>query len=414
MSEKESKIEVSIRQEAIPYSVVVRIPDKEIQPKFQEYWNSIKDKVSPSLTKGFRKSSKKKHLQSVSGITPETVASRLKGGLAELYGEVLRSVVVDSIKSNFNREILVLESLTYHVGSSDSEHAIKARFFPEPQVVFNDPEMIKNLEVEVPAGKFVDEVFVSRIESLKKENAKELDKEGAVEDGNAVVVDINAQIDGAIWEKGCLSKNKMIVTKDKVFPSALYENLLGMSVGEKKICTVTLANEFGPELEGKELVLSVHVRSVLLVLDPVLNDEFAKSKGFESLEDMQTKFRDQIQAQIKEHRDWQIINAALFKLIENSKMSPVPESWISMRCEEDVKKAEASSGEKKSDKEKEEVSAYTSMSSQRELIQVLTLKAYGQLVEIPLEEGEGLVKINGYLNRVKDFILKNAKVIEKL
>ena len=409
---KKEKEVVRIAPEALPYSVVARIPDSEIAPLLQAEWEKIKDNLPPQLTKGFRKGKKKQ------GVTPQVVASRLKGGMAELYAPLLRDMVRKRLESNFDKEILVLGPIEYGVqpNGETSEHVLSAIFYAEPVVLLSDDA--KELEITLPPSKKVDPLVESRLLKMQKDAITETPKppeKDFVETGDLVVLDVNSRFpDGEIWLLGCLKATKMVADESGIQPKGLLEHVLGMKSGDKKDCLFELDSQFG-ELAGKPISASLRVRSVLKRTIPSLDDEFAKTKGCETLSALKEKIRKEVEDQIKTYREYQIVNSAMLALLPKAKMGPIPRMWVELKVDERVNEHVARTGKETLIKQYGSIANMRenmAFEAQRDLLQILVLKGWGKLMGMEFQEGESLTRLGPYIDRVQKKLIEIVKVKE--
>lgn len=149
----------------------------------------------------------------------------------------------------------------------------------------------------------------------------------AVQAGDSVTLDYDVEVDGA--EKADLKqRNRTVeVGKGKLLEE-LDKALLGMSVGEKKDVAVTFGeNHPREELRNKAAVLKVSLTEHRETVLPALDDEFAKDAGYDSMDAMRTKLREQIENEAKERGEHELREAAINALVEKNPIA-VPPSLV--------------------------------------------------------------------------------------
>ncbi len=108
------------------------------------------------------------------------------------------------------------------------------------------------------------------------------------------------------------------------------ENLAGVRQDDEKDFTVEYAKDFTSEaLAGKTVHYKAKVKSVGIKETPELNDDWAKSldEGYESLADLRSKLRADLQTMAEANADARLRNDAVTNLIENNAFE-VPNTLI--------------------------------------------------------------------------------------
>jgi len=98
-------------------------------------------------------------------------------------------------------------------------------------------------------------------------------------------------VDGEAFEGGSGEGHHLELGAGQ-FIDGFEEQLRGAKVGDHVTVTVTFPEEYGaPNLAGKEAVFEVDVREIREKTDSVIDDEFAKMLGQESLDDLKVAIR---------------------------------------------------------------------------------------------------------------------------
>ena len=80
----------------------------------------------------------------------------------------------------------------------------------------------------------------------------------------------------------------------KSFIDNFEEQLVGYTKGQEGEITVKFPEEYhAPELAGKPAQFKVKINAIKQLREPQLNDEFAKELGYESLEDLKNKTKEE-------------------------------------------------------------------------------------------------------------------------
>ena len=134
----------------------------------------------------------------------------------------------------------------------------------------------KGIEVEQPTYTVEDADVNAEIEKEREKNARFVDVERAVENGDRVVIDYSGSVDGVQFDGGTAEEQTLVIGSNTFIPG-FEEQLIGMNVGEERDITVTFPEEYHAEnLAGKEAVFHIKLHNVQFKELPELDDEFAK------------------------------------------------------------------------------------------------------------------------------------------
>jgi trigger factor len=147
------------------------------------------------------------------------------------------------------------------------------------------------LEVTVPSAEVTDEDIDVQIDALRQRFATLTGVERAAQNGDFVVMDLAAAIDGKNIEEQQASDVSYEVGAGSVL-QGLDDALLGMAAGERKSFTTTLV---GGENAGEEAEVTIDVKSVKEKVLPELDDEFAQlASEFDTLDELRDSVREQV------------------------------------------------------------------------------------------------------------------------
>ena len=106
---------------------------------------------------------------------------------------------------------------------------------------------------------------------------------------------------------------------DELIEQSFSENLVGVEEDDEKEFSVEYPAEFSsPALAGRKVDYKAKVKSVGTLELPELDDEWVVSldEGFESLEDLRAKLREDMESVSKADADSRVRNDLIAKLIE--------------------------------------------------------------------------------------------------
>ena len=183
----------------------------------------------------------------------------------------------------------------------------------------------KGIEVEQPTYTVEDADVNAEIEKEREKNARFVDVERAVENGDRVVIDYSGSVDGVQFDGGTAEEQTLVIGSNTFIPG-FEEQLIGMNVGEERDITVTFTEEYHAEnLAGKEAVFHIKLHNVQFKELPELDDEFAKDVSeFDTLAELIADKRKKMEEQAAKNEKIAIENIALKTVCDNAEVE-VPE-----------------------------------------------------------------------------------------
>ena len=125
-------------------------------------------------------------------------------------------------------------------------------------------------------------------------------------DGDEVTIDFLGKLDGEPFEGGAAEDTQLVIGSNRFIPG-FEEQLKGAKVGEEKVLNVTFPEDYqAAHLAGKAVTFDVTVKAIKAEAPTVVDEDFAKRIGIESL--------DKLKELLKSNLDQQYANAARFKL----------------------------------------------------------------------------------------------------
>lgn len=259
-------------------------------------------------------------------------------GFASL--DVVRMRFKDEIRQDVMQEILpktITEAL-----QSNQQMPIT-----EPEVHLDDAENVKfngsqavNLHVhyevipEIPEPKYEGYELTRRVRPINdgeiEDYIAQRRDESAVlvpvedrkaQDGDTVIADLEGTFEGEPDAEPIKVEDLEVQLGDDLIEKSFSDNLQGVEEDEEKEFTVTYADDFSsPALAGKIVNYKAKVKSIGKIEKPELDDEWATSldEGFESLEDLRTKLREDLEKYAEGDADARLRVDAVNKLVEEN------------------------------------------------------------------------------------------------
>ncbi len=196
------------------------------------------------------------------------------------------------------------------------------------------------LEAVIPKLELTEEMVDRRLKQELEQNARLVDSEDAIKEGDIANIDYLGEVDGVPFDGGKDEGHDLVIGSGQFIPG-FEEGLIGKKKGEDVDVKVTFPEEYhAAELSGKEAVFHVQINHVRTKEYPALDDEFAKDVSeFDTLEE----FKDSIRKDLEKHIEAEILrqkqNGAVKALVDVSKVD-IPISMVMKRHYEERRELE--------------------------------------------------------------------------
>jgi trigger factor len=229
-----------------------------------------------------------------------------------------------------------------------------------------------------------------------------------VELGDLVTMDIQANVDGKPWlnHKGVLYE----VDKDSSSPvPGFASHLQGAEKNKERPFSLTIPDDYPiKEMHGKGGTFNVTVTEIKEKQLPELNDELAKSAGYDNLEDMRRKVADDLKAKAEARNRLELRQKALDALVEISEVNYPPileDEEITELIRNEAQRLgfrELTDYLKKANKTEEEIKQELRPIAKKRLIQSLVLGKLAEEEKIEISSSEVDNKIDEIANDAED------------
>ena len=277
-----------------------------------------------------------------------------------------------------------------------------------------DVKAIKDIKFDQYNVKIDESEADKRIKEISKNqpNFKEASPETKSKEGDLVVLDYNATVDGQSF-KGSEGKNTQLTLGKDLFLKGFDKQLIGVKKDDIKVVEAILPENF-PEknLANKKAEFSCKIISVKKPEETKIDDEFAKNLGAKDLQDLKKLISNQINDEYKNSLD-RLSKNQILKELEKFKVDEIPENLI----EEEVKILSQGMKEedaKKSRKNFEDV-------AKKRIKTGLILNEFGEQNQVKVNENELQAEIQkqirmmpGQEKMVMDFYQKNPSAVASL
>jgi len=308
--------------------VTVTVEADELKPFMERAASDISQKVK---IEGFRPGK----------ASYEVVAKRVgeMAILEEALPKVVRKQLVEIIQKE-SLETVGEPSVEVQKAAPGNETVFNAKLTLLPAVKkLADVADIKIAPKDVTVK---DEDLDRTMGELRKMQSIERDVDREVRKGDKATVDMSMAIDHVTVEGGATRGHGIYIDEPYYVPG-LNEQIIGMKKGEKKVFTLPFPKDhFNKMLKGKDVEFTVELKGVHEIVNPELDDDFAKKLGQESFEKLRTLLRKNLQdeADVKETQRQEI--AAIEELNRRSDIDEVPDLLVTNEARKMVHELEHS------------------------------------------------------------------------
>ena len=231
------------------------------------------------------------------GKVPVSVVKNRFG--KQVLGEVVRESVDNATKETMESSNLTASSQPkIEIVSFEEGEDLKAKLSVEIMPEFELPEL-SSLEIIRPVVEIKTKDIDEAVEKIAKENigTKPIKKNRPAKIGDTLVIDFLGKVDGAPFEGGEAKGHNLKLGSNSFIPG--FEDGLIGAIKDKPISIkVTFPEDYqAKNLAGKEAIFDTTVTEIKEDADLVINDEFAKTLGMESLELLKKAVSEQMKKQ---------------------------------------------------------------------------------------------------------------------
>ena len=186
----------------------------------------------------------------------------------------------------------------------------------------------------------------------RQRSFEDIEEQRGAATGEVLVVDFLGKVDDVAFEGGTASDVNVEIGGAGFIPG-FSEQLEGLAAGEARTINVTFPADYqAAELAGKNATFDVTAKALKRPLDPEVNDELAKTLGFEGLDEVRTAIRQQVQQEYDQLSRMRIKRDLLDALSEKADFE-APEGMVAGEFESIWQRVEADRKEGRQDDEDE-------------------------------------------------------------
>lgn len=287
--------------------VAIEVSGEELKNLKNEMLNEMLEELKNVKIDGFRKGHAPKD------VIMKTYKDKIK---EELFGRVLNSELKKAFEEN-NIEVLGQINVENH-SITDDKMTVEVTFDVKPN--FEVPQY-KGLNIEEESKEVTEKDVEDKLNSLVQREKKYVKSEKTVAELNDVAnIDFEGFVDGKAFAGG-KATNYNLVLGSHSFIDDFEDQIVGHNVNDEFDVNVVFPQEYhSEELKGKPALFKVKLNSIQEEKLPELNDEYAKSKGFDTLEEYKISIKEQLLTEAEKMAKDQKYEKIADKLVNETEM----------------------------------------------------------------------------------------------
>jgi len=263
---------------SIKKKIVVEIAAEQVTQEIEKAYQKI---AKTATVKGFRKGKVPRRL------IEQQYAPRMENDVVgSLINDSLYKAMIEN-KVNPVSQPQVVESAKLESGKP---FVYEAEVEIRPEVVAKD---YTGLTLEKEKFDFDESVVDERLNQLtESRSALEVTSRKKTREGDTIIIDFEGFIDDSAFENGTAKDHQLELGSGSFIPG-FEEQLIGMKREEEREVEVSFPESYGAkELAGKPAKFKVSLKEIKEKIAPKPNDDLAKEVGFDSLEDLKSRIRE--------------------------------------------------------------------------------------------------------------------------
>jgi trigger factor len=321
--------------EGLKHEFKVNVPASDLDAKADARLVDLKDKVRLN---GFRPGKVPvSHLKKVYGrsVMAETIDQTIRDANSQIFTERGYRLATEPKITMPTEEKEVEQILS---GKSDLTYTVSIEVVPAIQLAD-----FKSFKVEKPVAEVSDADVEEAIKRIADQNRTYVAKgEGAkAESGDRVTINFKGTIEGVPFEGGT-GENIQVTIGSNTFIPGFEEQLIGIAAGDTRTLKVSFPKNYASEkLAGQAAEFETTATLVEAPQQTVVDDEFAKTLGLESLDKLKQAARERLAAEFVGATRQRVKRALLDRLDESHRFEAPPSlvdqefdlMWTSIKAE---------------------------------------------------------------------------------
>jgi trigger factor len=304
--------------EGLKHEFKISVPATDLDAKADAKLVDLKDKVRLN---GFRPGKVPvTHLKKIYGrsVMAETIDQTIRDTNTQIFTDRGFRLATEP-KITMPTEQKEVDELL--AGKTDLTYTVAIEVVPQIQLADFKGFSVEKPVVEV-SNADVDEA-IKRIADQSRPYAAKT--EGAMaENGDRVTIDFKGSINGEVFEGGTGEGIQVVIGAGQFIPG-FEEQLIGIGVGETRTLKVSFPKNYASEkLAGQPAEFETTATAIEAPGETVIDDEFAKTLGLESLDKLKEAARGRLESEFAGATRQRVKRALLDRLDESHKFEAPP------------------------------------------------------------------------------------------
>ena len=270
--------------------LTIEVSADELEKALQAAYNKNKSKIS---SPGFRK-----------GKVPRQMVEKMYGKEV-FYEDAANELIPAAYEKAYDEceeEIVSSPKIAIVQLEAGKPFIFTAEVALKPEVELGAYKGVKVDKVEVVV---TDEEVEAEVEKERERNARSVSvTDRAVKEGDQTVIDFEGFKDGVAFEGGKGENYPLTIGSGQFIPG-FEDQLVGKNIGEEVEVNVTFPENYHAEnLKGQPAVFKCKVHEVKTKNIPALDDNFAKTQGFNTVDEL----RETLRAQMNQRNQAKVMN----------------------------------------------------------------------------------------------------------
>lgn len=267
---------------------------------------AYKKQVKNINVPGFRKGKAPKHM--IEKMYGEGVF--FEDAMQDCYPEAL-----DAAAKEAELNVIAVESLEAMDASEKDGFTFKATVITYPEIDIND---YKGITVKKKSTRVTKKLIDEEIEKVRDRNSRMVTVEdGAVENGDMVVIDFEGMKDGVPFEGGKAENYNLAIGSGNFIPG-FEEQIVDHKTGEEFTITVKFPEDYqAEELKGADAEFKINLHEIKRKELPELDDEFVKDVSEkETLDEYKEEVKETVKKRLEDEQKKDIEDQVITKLCD--------------------------------------------------------------------------------------------------
>lgn len=400
-----------VKTEGLSREYNVTISAKDFDAEVEKKLNKIAKTVSMA---GFR-----------AGKVPFAMVKKKYQGsaMSEALDDVIRDTVNNLLQEKKLRPVFTPDiDLKKFEEGKDIEFTVSMEIMPEIELKDFAAIKVEKPVAEVPADE-VQKALNYMVESHR--DSVKVEEDRATVKGDIAVIDFVGSINGVEFKGGKGEAYPLEIGSNSFIPG-YEEQLIGKKVGDVVNVKATFPENYhAKDLAGKEALFVTTIKEIRQIKKAEINDEFAKSMGKKSLDELKEEVKNHI-AKDYENASKMKMKRSLLDALDKAYKFDVPQKLVDMEYDSIVKQYEIAKKnnqldeDEKNKKEADLLKEYKNIAIRRVKLGLL-LAEVGNKEKIEVKQEDINKAIMNEAQRypmqaqaIFDFYLKNKEAIERL